>query len=200
MKTLIKKSLLVVAVLATSLTFADEDKIFSVKSNANKTTVSINNVEQGELLSIIDENNIVIYKETINTKGLYNKTFDLTDLPNGNYFFELDKALKILTIPFNVNYNKVTFNKDEEVIVYKPTIRLKEELLFVSQLSMRKAPLKIEMFYDKDFTGNYELIHSETLKNNTTPEKIFKLSEKEKGRYKIVFTTEGRLFEEKFNL
>ena len=98
MKTLIKKSLLVVAVLATTLTIANEDRTFSVNANAEKTTVSINDVEEGQQLSIIDQNNIVIYKETINKNGNYNKTFDLTALPNGDYYFELEKTLKVHTI------------------------------------------------------------------------------------------------------
>ena len=200
MKTLIKKSLLIVAVLATTLTIANEDRTFSVNANAEKTTVSINDVEEGQQLSIIDQNNIVIYKETINKNGNYNKTFDLTALPNGDYFFELEKTLKVHTIPFTVAYNNVTFNKDKETVVYKPSVRLKSELLFVSQLSTRKSPLKIELFFDKDFNGDYELIHTETLENDITLDKVFKLSEKEKGNYKLVFTTEGRVFEEKFDL
>ena len=60
MKTLIKKSLLVVAVLATTLTIANEDRTFSVNANAEKTTVRINDVKEGQKLSIIDKNNIVI--------------------------------------------------------------------------------------------------------------------------------------------
>lgn len=200
MKTSIKKSLLAIALLITTLTFANDDRTFSVIANAEKTTVTIKNVEEGQQLSLIDENKVVIYKEKITKSGLYTKVFDLTSLPDGNYFFELNKNLQIHTIPFKVVYSEVTFDKSNEIVVYKPTIRLKEDLVLISQLSLREAPLKIELFYDKDQNGDYQLLHTETINNGITLEKVFKLSEKEKGNYKLVFTTEGRVFEKKFNL
>lgn len=199
MKNLIKKSALVVAVLITTLSVANEDKTFSVNANAEKTTVTIKNVEQGQQLSIIDNNNIVIYKERITKKGLYHKVFDLTALPDGNYYFELNKDLAIHTIPFNVIYNQVTFEKAKETIVYKPSVRVKDNLVLVSQLSLDKSPLNIELLFDKNNTGNFELIHEDKLTDAVSLEKIYKLSENEKGNYKLIFTTEGRVFEKKFN-
>ena len=118
----IKKSLLVVIVFTTAISNAIEISSIT-KEDLKETALTLKNVKKGDLLSIKDYNGIVLYKELINFSGTYRKGFDLTALPNGAYFFEVDKNLEIKTIPFTVNSNKVEFNKDAEVITYKPYVR-----------------------------------------------------------------------------
>ena len=41
-------------------------------------------------LSIVDMQGLALYKEAIEQNGFYSKGFDLTTLPKGDYFFELN--------------------------------------------------------------------------------------------------------------
>ncbi|MFD0990637.1 hypothetical protein ACFQ1R_11055 [Mariniflexile jejuense] len=189
-----KKGFLMVAMFVTLLSFANEAPFYTIKNDAERTSLTLNNVKQGNLLSIKDNNGIVIYKELILQTGTYTKGFDLTSLPNGNYMFELNKDVEIQSIPFNVLAKTVTFIKDSEKTIFKPVTRVKGDVVFMSRLSLSKAPLEIAIYFTDGTYNSSELIYSETIKNTENANRIFKLTGKNKGDYKIVYTTEGHTF------
>ena len=185
----IKKSLLAVTVFATMLGNANEISPLSIKEDLKKTALTINNVKVGDLLTIKDYNGIVLYKELINASGTYKKGFDLTALPNGNYFFEVDKDLEIKTIPFTVKSNEVVFNKEEELITFKPYVRQKDDLVFISKLAPNLEALSIDIY--SDASGNFELAYSEKIEGSQTIERTYKLEE---GNFKIILKSSNKEF------
>ena len=194
MKNVIKhsrKGFLMVTMFATLLSFANEVSFFKVKNDAKRTLISLN-VKEGNLLSIIDDNGMILYKELIQKAGVYTKGFDLTSLPNGKYTFELDKDLEINTIHFTVLSGNVVFNKEEEKVFYKPFIRVKDDMLYISKLTLNDEPLKVDIYYAN--TNDLQLIHSEELENTQNIQKIYKLAGSEKGNYRIVLQSEDRTF------
>ena len=194
----LKKGILMVPLMAISLSFANENvSIFTIKNDANMTSIALRDVKKGNLLFIKDDNGAILYKESIQKTGLYKKGFDLTSLPDGKYIFELDKDLEISCIPFSVKYGSVEFYKDEEKISYKPCVRVKDNLVYISKLALNKESLVIDIY----FTGHSspELMYSKELKDTRTPGKIFKLTGLKKGSYKIVMYSEGRKFVEYIN-
>jgi len=185
-----------VTLMVASLSFANAKTSFdNTVVDAERTSVTFANVKEGDLLSIKDENGIVLYKESIQHTGIYTKGFDLTSLPDGKYLFELDKDVEITVIPFKVSTNKVEFDKDLEKTIFKPTTRVEGNFVFVSKLSLSEAPLKIKVYYGSDF-NNYDLIHSETIENTKLIERVYKLDGLNNGTFKIVYQTEGRQFTE----
>ena len=90
-----KKGILMVTLFATLLSFAKDASFYTIKKDANRTALTLINVKEGNLLSIKDNNGVILYKESIQTTGTYTKGFDLTSLPNGAYLFELKKILKL---------------------------------------------------------------------------------------------------------
>jgi hypothetical protein len=188
-----KKGILMVAMVAASLSFANEGTpFFEIKNDSKRTSLTLANVKEGNQLSIKDNNGIVLYKELIQKSGIYTKGFDLTALPNGAYIFELDGDVEIKTIPFTVDSNSVVFNKAMEKSIFKPVIRVKGDLVFISKLTLNNEPLKINVYYDK--AGNSELMLSETIKNPKCIERVYKLTGLKGGNYTLVFSTEGREF------
>ena len=184
----IKKSLLVVTIFTTSLSNANE--ISSITNgDLKETELTLKNVKKGNLLSIIDYNGVILYKELINSSGTYRKGFDLTALPEGNYFFEVDKDLEIKTIPFTVKSNEVVFNKEAEDITYKPYVRQKDDLVLLSKFAPNLEVLKIAIY--SEVNGFHELVYSEKVEDTQTIERVYKL---EKGNYKIVFHSNNKEF------
>ncbi|NNK83514.1 MAG: hypothetical protein HKO92_10365 [Flavobacteriaceae bacterium] len=99
MKRIIKNSLLIVVFLTTIFGNANEAFILT-KLRDNKTTMlTLLEVKEGSSLLIKDKSGVVLYREKIKSSGIYTKGFDFTSLPEGNYFFELDKDFEI---PFKV--------------------------------------------------------------------------------------------------
>ncbi|MFB9055502.1 hypothetical protein ACFFU9_01990 [Mariniflexile ostreae] len=187
-----KKGILMVTLLATLLSSAHEVSLFTIKNEAEKISLTLN-VKKGNLLSIKDDNGIVLYKEHIQKEGVYTKGFDLTSLPNGSYIFELDKDMEISIIPFSVNASLVSFKKEEEKTIFKPFVRIKDDIVYVTQLTVNKAPLKIDMFFAEG--NDFELVYSENIENIQDIKKVFKLSRLNEGRYKLVLHSEGREYE-----
>lgn len=194
-----KKGILMVTLFATLLSFANEVSFYSIKNDANRTSLTLNNVKEGNLLSIKDVNGIILYKELIQKSGIYTKGFDLTSLPDGGYIFELDKDLEINTVPFMVESNEVSFNKELEKTTYKPFTRVQGDIVFMSKLSLHGEPIKIDIYFNSLDSLETELIYSETIKNTVNISRVYKLTGMNKGNYKIVYHTEGRVFTKKIN-
>jgi len=196
MKKEVKTGILLVTMLATMMGYANRPTTFEKKVDIENTTLSIHNVKQGQQLVIKDSNGVVLYKELIDRSGMYNKGFDLTALPNGNYYFELDKDIEVHVIPFKVHSNSVEFLKEKETKFFKPIIRFKENKILLSRLSFDEKPLEVKIYYDdySDYNSDYELLHVEKFKDTKIVERVYKLDEHKKGAYKVIVKTEGREF------
>ncbi|MFV0541889.1 MAG: hypothetical protein ACK5MZ_11770 [Aestuariibaculum sp.] len=191
----VKKRILMVSMMITVLGFANEKSFFSVKDDAKRTVLTLSNVHQGNILSIIDNNGIVLYKEEILKNGTFTKGFDLTALPNGNYVFELDQAMEIKTIPFIVNIGKVNFKKQLEKSIYKPVIRFNNGLVYVTKLALDQEPLNVDIYFES--TNGQELVFSETITGTTNISRVYRLTQSNEGLYKIMLNTNGKTFTKK---
>ena len=196
MKNLIKNSLVLVVLFTTLLVKANEISNFRNLNDDKTTLVSFTNVKQGNQLVIKDAFGVTLYKENIEHSGKYTKGFDLTELPDGKYFFELEKDLEINVIPFNVKSNNVKFNKELKETIYKPFVRVEDNKIFVSKLSLESNPLSVKIYYDDSRGFSNELIHRETIENTKNIQKVYRLDKNEKGNYRIVLKSEGRIYTE----
>ncbi|TBM99384.1 hypothetical protein EYD45_15610 [Hyunsoonleella flava] len=192
-----KKVFLMVALFATVMGYASDNSFYISKGDANKTVITLNDVKEGNLFTIKDKNGLILYKEAIQQNGLYKKGFDLTSLPDGSYFFELDKDMEIKTIPFKVKVSEVVFDKDNAETIFKPSTVVKQDLLFVSKLALEGEELEISIYQENGFyAAPYQLIHNETISNTKHIERVYKFVDFRKGEYKIIYKTEGKTFVE----
>ena len=187
------KNILVLAIVfATLSSNATENASFTTKEDG-KTTLFLDNVLQGDQLLVKDEFGIILYRESIIKSGQYNKSFDLTALPDGDYVFELDKKIQIRVYPFSVASSKVKFEKESLKIYYKPTITVEKNNVKVRAYNPEKTAFSIEIYYNVS-GDTFEKIYSETLTESASIFKNFKLLENEKEDYKLVITTNGKTF------
>ncbi len=185
----IKKVILIITLSTTITGFSAEDKI--VVKEAKKTALRLHNVKVGNLLTISDTNGVTLYKEEIKKSGEYAKGFDLSALPNGNYFFELEKDVEIKTMPFSISNKKVIFNRDTETIFLKPVAVLKNNTVYVTKLSPNKEMLKVSIYGINKINDSEELLYTENIKGVQAIERAYKL---EAGNYKIVFNSNNKDF------
>ncbi|OEK09894.1 hypothetical protein A8C32_10315 [Flavivirga aquatica] len=190
----IKKSLIIATMFASILGNATDVSLITIKEDVKKTALTINNVKKGNLLSIKDSNGIILYKELIKTTGTYKKGFDLAVLPDGSYSFVINKDLEINTIPFSVNSSKVLFNKEKETTIHKPYLKQENGIIYITKFAPNLKPLNITIY--KKFNGDFELLHSEKVKDIQVIQKAYKL---EKGNYKIVLNSDNNEYTEFIN-
>jgi len=196
MKKCIKNSLVLLMLFISLLGHSNEFREVNKDIEREITNLFLKDVEQGSLLRIIDDNGLVLFKEANLKGGDYSKGFDLTLLPDGSYYFELQSVAKLEVIPFDVLTNKVSFNKAEKQTIYIPKLILKGKKVYISQRSVDSKPLKCAIYYDE----NDDLVLEETLKGKQYMRRTYDFSISEKGTYTIVFKSEGRVFTKKIEI
>ncbi|WP_439129819.1 hypothetical protein [Polaribacter sp.] len=192
MKTNFKKCLVVVMMLGTLMNYANEKKNTTYVVDGKKVKVEFNTVKKGNTLTIKDSHDVVIYSQDIEKSGNYAKIFDLSKLVKGEYTAELEKDFEIIVKNFSILEGKVSFK--EEKTIFKPVIRTENNLVLISKIDFNKEPLKVALYYNGD------VIFSETIKDNSQVlNRIYKLSEEEKGNYSVVINSNKRSYVQDFN-
>ncbi|KAB1066873.1 hypothetical protein F6U93_13550 [Tamlana haliotis] len=186
--TLTKKGILMVAMLETILGFASSEDKMIVKRDAKETTITLEDVKQGDLVTIKDNQGIIIFKESVEATGTYKKGFDLTGLANGNYVFEINKDLEVNTIPFKVGTTVIEFDEAAESTYFKPHTKKENDLVYVTKLCSNNETAIINIFAEVA-GGEYEMIHSELIEDALVIEKVYKLNQ---GNYKITINSNNK--------
>jgi len=190
MKNLAKNSLVVIMLMMSLSSYANETDMINKEKERTITNLHFDKVEQGSVLSIIDRNGLILYNEAIEKSGDYSKGFDLTTLPDGDYVFELDSELKIIVIPFKVKSKEVIFDKEAEKSIYKPVVRTKGQMVFVSKIAIDGSPLSYKIY----FAENRDLVHAEKFEASDEINKVYDFSASRKGNYLFVFESNGRTY------
>ena len=190
----IKKIILVALMFGTLITNANEKDNTNYKEAKKTVKVEFNNVKKGQTLTIKNSNGLTVYNNEIKNSGDYSRTFDFSALENGIYSAELNKDFEIVIKQFYVENGLVTFlnNKDEKI--FKPIIRTEGDLLLVSKINFNNEPLKVTLYY------NDEAVLSETISGDKLLKRVYKLSEKEVGAYKVVVSSDERTYTKEFNI
>ncbi|QXP63354.1 hypothetical protein [Polaribacter sp. HaHaR_3_91] len=190
----IKKIILVALMFGTLITNANEKDNTNYKEAKKTVKVEFNNVKKGQTLTIKNSNGLTVYNNEIQNSGDYSKTFDFSALENGIYSAELNKDFEIVIKQFYVENGLVTFlnNKDEKI--FKPIIRTEGELLLISKINFNNEPLKVTLYY------NDEAVLSESISGDKLLKRVYKLSEKEVGAYKVVINSDQRTYTKEFKI
>ena len=195
MKTRIKKSILVALMFGTLIGYAKENNNNSNEFTTKKAVkVEFKNVKKGQTLTIKDQKGSTIYNKEITNSGNYSRLFNFSALENGVYTAELNKDFEILIKKFKVKNGLVTFFDIKNKKVFKPVIRKEANKILISKIAFNKEPLKVVIYY------NDEVIYSETVRGNKILNRIYSLSKKQVGKYKIIINSDNRLYIKDFTI
>ncbi|WP_341220445.1 hypothetical protein [Polaribacter atrinae] len=187
-----KKIILVALMFGTLISYANEN--IDIKDAKKTVKVEFSNVKKGQTLNIKDHTGLVVYNDKIENSGDYSKTFDFSALEDGVYSFELIKDFEIVIKQFYVENGLVTFLDDNNEKVFKPIIRNEGQLLFISKISFNNEPLKVTLYY------NDKAVLSETVSGDQILKRVYKLSEKEIGNYKVIVNSDDRTYIKEFKI
>ncbi len=178
----------------TLIGYANETKNASNFARKKTIKVEFKNVKKGQTITVKSENGLTIYKQEIKNTGKFSKLFDFTALKNGNYTLELNKDFEIIIKNFKVENGVVNLLDNGRKKVFKPVIRTKGNLLYISKIAFNKKPLHVVLYY-KD-----EIIVEETLKSEDIFNRIYKLSKNYVGDYKLIINSDNRTYIKDFTL
>lgn len=155
------------------------------------TKVSFPAVKDGARLFIKDSNDITLYSEEISHAGEYAKRFDFSNLPEGNYYFEVDMKDSIRIYPFSVSDAQVEMMEQARYSIAKPEIEMRGDKLFLTRDAAGKQAVKVDLFYE-----GRELAYSEQMTPEGDLKRVYDFSTSKRGDYLVVIETGDRVFRE----
>lgn len=195
MKRVIKQSLLMLIVFLATQAYSNVADSIIIKNNNDSNIVQIERLKAGSLLKIKDEAGNTLHKEKISDSGYYTKSFDLSNLPDATYYFELDNANEIRIIPVVVENQKAMYLKTDESRIAKPNVKTDGKMVHVHQNSNKEQDFNITIYYE----GN-EIAFKESLKDVKNVNRSYDFNGSLKGDYTIVVNTQGKTFSNKVSI
>ncbi|MFB9051897.1 hypothetical protein ACFFVB_02285 [Formosa undariae] len=196
--------ILAICLLSTTSSFASTYGNITVSNKDDNTktqiTLTLNDVQPGQVLNIKDKEGILLYNTIIKKSGSFSGLFDITELPNGTYHFEHENENFIKHIPFTVSLGQVNFDRANEKSVFKPITRIKNNLIYLSKLDLDKKNVVIDIYYTSNIENKYQLLHSENIEDTVKIERIYRVSKAHKGNYKMVVNADGQSYVEHFKI
>lgn len=132
-------------------------------------------------IKIKDQFGQVLYKELVENPIAYNRVFNVSPLPAGDYDLELEFPNKHQIIPLKISNNQVKLDTLDTKEYFKPTIRQKGTNVTVSMLNVTRDPVTI-LIYDKRTS---ELLSQQRFGKELNVGKRFDFSQVGTGKYLI---------------
>ena len=189
MKNLMKFAAALV-MFASVATYANENDFnLKVKEGSSKAISFTMNDTKDVHVSLYAQDGSEIFDETIKNKdGKVSRTYDLTALPTGTYFFETETATKVERQQIIVEGAKTVIS-EEVTEIYKPVVASKDGIVTVSILT-NASPVEIKVYDD----SNNE-VYSETFAG-TTVAKRFDISRSIAKNFTLVMSYNDKQFVE----
>lgn len=185
MKTITKKILVVALMLGTLTSYA----------NINLDVTPTNEIiKRGDLVSIYDEDGTLVYSDKMENNGNVRTMFDFSNLKDGIYTIEINKAFEIFINRFEIADRNVRFLEAERKIIHKPVFRTEKNKVLISKLALDSNEMKVELYFEND------LIHSERIDGEAVIKRVYQLDMEEQGEYKAVIKSNGRVYIENFRI
>lgn len=193
MKNIIKRSLAVVVLsIATLASVSAKDFDMEVKKVDDRTVdLIIEKTSQPVDIAFVDVNGVVLYKYSYKELPTSTKRYNFKDLPKGTYYFKVESATRIETIPVVVTQSETVINSDKKEITYKPHFRVDGDVVSINLLNIDESVVDIKVF---DQTSN-SLVHQEILQGKKSIGKRFDFSSVNDRRvYRLEVTHLGNTY------
>ena len=196
MKNLMKSILVLTIVFGSFSTnasnFAANIEVSRVESKLIKLT--LDNLEDGVSIQLKDSYGEVIYDENVDQNS-YIKNFSLVNLIDGNYTLEFRGNTVIKIKSFVIENNDVVLNSKNDVVIFKPTVTVKDDLVYVNKLANDEN----ESFRISIYDEYSNLLHTENVTGLKNLGKKFNIASLEEGRYDFVMESNGEYFYKTIN-
>ncbi len=192
MKKLIKISFIIAFMMAGFYGFANGvSNDFTVTATGEKSlVVRFENKPLGEVLfSIQDKEGIVLHSETIRKGDTAGRKFNLSNLPAGKYFLEMEDGLRIKTQPVTLTSETLTVETEGVKEVFKPTISFKNGKLDFTMLQLEEATTTLTI---EDAWGT--TVHNDLFVEAGSLQRRYDLTPLPVGDYTVVVKVGKRVF------
>jgi hypothetical protein len=170
--------------------------VFSDKENLNKiTSITFQDVHDGATLYLKNSKGRTMFTRKLNKSGTITQSFDLSELPEADYFFELETKGSISVYPVYVGKEKVILLEDKNYTLVKPEIRQRGDKVVITWDADTRQNLKIDIWFEGE-----ELAFTERIRAHEKTERIYDFSTSISGDYLFNIYADNRTFSEFVNI
>lgn len=174
------RSLATVALMFVVATSAAKEPTLIVSPNAEKSlNFKMDAPSNQTVVSILDVEGVIIYKERLAKATTYSKKFDLMNLPDGNYILKVEDALKQTIFEFDIDNSRVLIEDRKEN--NKPVFRTRGEKVFLNLLNTDMEDVKITVYDSEN-----RMVFEETVVDSLLVEKAFNFEKALADTYLVV--------------
>lgn len=190
------KNLLIVCLIVAGIynqAFAGPTSGIAYVSQGKTVTVRFNPSLSSPVKVVLrDLSDFTLHSETVNTSNIRSRKYNLRNLPDGDYIFEVHEPMKIVEKKIRVQGRAIQMI--DETIYFKPSTFLKGNTLGVNVLALNKD-VKVRI-YDAD--GN--TVYSAEMKSEPYVAQLYNLEKMDRGDYLVNISIDNHLFSESFSL
>jgi hypothetical protein len=166
MKTIFKLSATAGLLFTVAVGMAKEPNLKLISNSEVRSLVfQMDSQSRETYIRLMDDEGHIIFKDRVST-GIYEKSFDLSALDDGNYFFSTENAIKAFIYTIGIDDNTMALVDKKEKS--KPVFRQKGDRLYLNLLNLDGNDVKIKVLDSSD-----RVVYKETVQNEVTVEKAF---------------------------
>lgn len=129
MKNVFKLSLLVLLLVTGRAKAADE---LEVKVTEKRTlTIELDNITIAAVLQLQGRKGEILFRDSLQSQGYYQRTFDLEVIPNGVYLVSLENENRVLTREVVKSIHGVELSGNPSETIFKPCFKVLESQVHV---------------------------------------------------------------------
>ncbi|RZK01632.1 MAG: hypothetical protein EOO46_19725 [Flavobacterium sp.] len=192
MKTILRLTLVLAVVLtAVGAQAGNGDFYLHVKKEDGKTIRFAVIEDKKTEISIVDQQDRILYSESSSNKNGINRTYNLNELLEGTYFLEVETASKIARYEITVSEKDAVLSNKPLTETYKPVLTSNKGLVTLVIPNTKNARVAIKIF-----DRFHNEVYSETLKDTDSVMKKFDISNFVGEEYTFVMDYGNKSFTE----
>ena len=145
MKTAFRKLIVALVFVASFAANASDGLDLKVNEKQN-LIVEVKGIEQGAILSILGENEEIVFKDRLSNDDSYSKIFDFNSLEDGRYTLVLDKEFSISTSIISKKGEILSIEKNAYRFDFKPLYRISGDIVSICLANPEENKVEIEIF------------------------------------------------------
>jgi|GEM_PF-1298480 len=190
MKTIIKVSLVVLGLLVSYSGHSDSINDSITATGSRSFRLTLEDEAMNVHIRLKDRYGVILYQEYIPGPVSYDRIYNVSSLPTGQYLLELEYPTRHQELPVEIRANQVILDQSRMEEYFKPVVRQKGDKVSVNLLNTKRGPLRI-LVYDHQTS---ELLSEQMLKGDLLMGKQFDFSQAGPGEYLISMLYHGKQY------
>lgn len=190
------KNLFIIALLFLGLTANASDLLnLSISAENEIVTVSYKNIINTSKLKLIDNEGNVLFNETVEPAGYYKRSFNINNLPDGEYLVALENTSSISYATIKKGINGIEMISDpKNNVVFKPSYKVEDKMVMLSVTNPETTKANISV-YNKD-----GVLVGSTTSRELIVKASFNFAEAPAGNYIITVAINNEIFTHEIEL